>query len=61
MRLWSYPETVWQWAAFLPGAFLFWAMLPIWVLCSLLWWRRDSLFMIIHVQAIFYNPWLART
>jgi hypothetical protein len=60
MRLWKRPDTPAKWMAFILGATLFWLMLPVWILCMFFWWRGDSLFVVRHLEALFYNPWLIK-
>ena len=57
-RLWQYPDTVLRKILFGIGFLLFWLCAPILFLCGVFWWKQNSLFVIIHLQALFYNPWL---
>ena len=56
MKLWSYPDNYFHWIVFVIGFLLFLLMIPVWIFC-IFWWKRDSIFLILHFQAIFYNPW----
>jgi hypothetical protein len=57
MKLWQYPTNAWQWPLFAVGFSIFWMSVPIWLICGVFWWRRDTAFILLHIQAMFYNPW----
>jgi hypothetical protein len=60
MELWIYPTKIWQWPLFVIGFILFWILLPLWIYKSKYTWKENAAFVILHWQAIFYNPWLLK-
>jgi hypothetical protein len=58
MNLWSYPKTWWQYPLFGFGFLMFWVICFPLMLVLKLFGKPMNLFIAIHLQAIFYNPWL---
>lgn len=56
MKYWNYPTVRWQWPLFVIGFVLFWSLTPLWLLYYM---TRDPNvpFIMLNVQALFYNPW----
>lgn len=57
MRYWKYPTKFWQWPLFIFGAGLFYLLIPLWYAMCHFKWKDDSMFIMVHMEAVFYNPW----
>lgn len=53
--MWKYPNKVYKWPLFVFGWVFFWILAPFWFYMIKYVWKEDSLFAIVHLQAIFYN------
>lgn len=60
MKYWDYPSKIWQYPLFGIGFILFWMLYPVWVWKAKYHWKEDSAFILIHIEALFYNPWVLR-
>jgi ABC-type uncharacterized transport system permease subunit len=56
--LWKQPETWTQAVAFYSGFVIFWLLIPLWMILAKFYWKENTEFAIINIQALFYNPWL---
>jgi hypothetical protein len=54
---WRWPDHLWQWPLFLFGGLLFWLLLPLWFVACRFWWKENAAFLMVHIEAIFFNPW----
>lgn len=57
-RLAREPRALNEWILAIIGLHAFWIVSPIWLLLCLIWFKRDSVFMMLHIHALFVNPWL---
>lgn len=57
MNLWKYPNKIWQYPLFAIGVILFHLLIPVWFLYSKYRWKENSAFVLVHIEALFYNPW----
>lgn len=57
MKYYTMPKIWWHWPLFIIGFVFFWVLVPIWILCAILWWKEDTAFLLPNLQGLFYNPW----
>lgn len=55
---WSRPSNLPEWVMYWIGYTIYTLLTPIWVLCAVLWWKDDSMFILVHIEALFFNPWI---
>lgn len=55
---WSRPKGIAQWCMFWVGYVLYNLLFPVWFLLAVLWWKEDSAFILIHIEGLFFNPWI---
>ncbi len=56
MKYWNYLIIWWQYPLFALGWLLFWTLSPVWAIYYATG-GADAAFVMLNVQALFYNPW----
>lgn len=51
---WSRPSNLTEWDMYWIGYIIYTLLTPIWVLG----WKDDSMFILVHIEALFFNPWI---